>query len=164
MIIVPDASVILKWVLEKASEPDQVQARWLQEAVLTDQVTMTLSALWRFEVGNILSLKQPKLAHELFSVLIAYDFDEVYLGKGYAVEVLEHMREVKGVTFYVLGLSCARDTHEGIISDSRSCLCTKGQAKRSCHLAFGMGMPIVNESFESWRLVGYMVIGDTQDC
>ena len=100
MIIVPDASVILKSVLEKASEPDQVQARWLQEAILTDQVTITLPALWRFEVGNVLGLKQPKLAHELFSVLIAYDFDEVYLGKGYAVEVLEHMREVKGVTFY----------------------------------------------------------------
>ena len=29
MIIVPDASVILKWILEKSSEPDQVQARWL---------------------------------------------------------------------------------------------------------------------------------------
>ncbi len=100
MIIVPDASVILKWVLEKASEPDQVQARWLQEAILFGQVTIALPALWRFEVGNVLSLKQSKLAQELFSVLMAYDFEEVYLGKEYAVEVLGHMREVKGVTFY----------------------------------------------------------------
>jgi len=100
MIIVPDASVILKWVLEKASEPDQVQARWLQEAILFDQVTIALPALWRFEVGNVLDLKQSKLAQELFSVLMAYGFEEVYLGKEYAMEVLEHMREVKGVTFY----------------------------------------------------------------
>jgi len=100
MIIVPDASVILKWVLEKSSEPDQVQARWLQEAILDDQVEIRLPGLWRYEVGNILGLKQPKLAKELFSVLLAYDFEEVPLGNGYAEEVLEHMREVKGVTFY----------------------------------------------------------------
>ena len=100
MIIVLDASVILKWVLEKASEPDQVQARWLQEAILTDQVEIKLPALWRFEVGNVLGLKQPALATGLLSALLAYDFEEVHLGKDYATEVLEHMREVKGVTFY----------------------------------------------------------------
>ena len=100
MIIVLDASVILKWVLEKASEPDQVQARWLQDGILTDQVEIKLPALWRFEVGNALGLKQPDLATGLLSALLAYDFEEVHLGKDYAKEVLEHMREVKGVTFY----------------------------------------------------------------
>ena len=101
MIIVPDASVILKWVLEKASESDQVQARWLQEAILADQVEIRiLPTLWRFEVGNVLGLKQPKLAKELFSVLMDYEFEEVPLGNDYAQEVLEHMREVNGVTFY----------------------------------------------------------------
>lgn len=84
MIIVPDASVILKWVLEKSSEPDQVQARWLQEAILTDQVEIRLPTLWRFEVGNVLGLKLPTLATELLSMLLAYDFEEVSLGKDYA--------------------------------------------------------------------------------
>jgi predicted nucleic acid-binding protein len=100
MNIVPDASVILKWVLEKASEPDQVQAHWLQEGILADQIEIRLPTLWRYEVGNVLGLKQPDLATELLSVLLAYEFEEVYLGKDYAKEVLEHMREVKGVTFY----------------------------------------------------------------
>jgi len=100
MIIVPDASVLLKWVLEKTSEPDQVQARWLQEGILTDQVEIKLPVLWRFEVGNVLGLKQPKLAKELLHVLLAYDFEEVPLGKDYAVEIFDHMREIKGVTFY----------------------------------------------------------------
>jgi predicted nucleic acid-binding protein len=100
MIIVPDASVILKWVLEKSSEPDQVQARWLQAAVLANHVEIRLPTLWRFEVGNVLGLKQPTLATELLSVLLAFDFEEVSLGKEYAQEVLEHMREVKGVTFF----------------------------------------------------------------
>jgi predicted nucleic acid-binding protein len=100
MIIVPDASVVLKWVLEKASEADQVQARWLQEAILTDRLEIRLPTLWRFEVGNVLGLKQPKLARELLSVLLAYDFEEVPLGKEYGGEILDHMREVNDVTFY----------------------------------------------------------------
>ncbi len=100
MIIVPDASVILKWVLEKSSEPDQVQARGLQEAILADQAEIKLPTLWRFEVGNVLGLKQPKLARELLSALLAYDFEEVPLGKEFAGEIFDHMREVNGVTFY----------------------------------------------------------------
>ena len=80
MIIVPDASVILKWVLEKSSEPDQVQARWLQEAILTDQVEIRLPTLWRFEVANVLGLKRPVLTTELVNVSLDYDFEEVHGG------------------------------------------------------------------------------------
>lgn len=100
MIVVPDASVILKWALEKADEPDQVQARFLQEAILNNQVEILLPTLWRFEVGNVLGLKQPKLARELLSALLAYDFEEVLLGKDYAEEILDHMKEHASVTFY----------------------------------------------------------------
>jgi len=59
-----------------------------------------LPTLWRFEVGNVLGLKQPTLATELLSALLAYGFEEVSLGKDYAQEFLEHMREVNGVSFY----------------------------------------------------------------
>lgn len=38
MIIVPDASVILKWVLEKEEEPSHAQASRLQEVLLADKV------------------------------------------------------------------------------------------------------------------------------
>ncbi len=100
MIVVPDASVILKWVLEKETEPDHAQARELQEALLAERVQIRLPTLWRYEVGNVLGLKQPAMAMELMSALSAYDFDEVPLRTEYALAVLEHMREVKGVTFY----------------------------------------------------------------
>ena len=52
MIIVPDASVILKWVLEKEDEPDHRQAFRLQEALVAEQVDIRLPALWRDEVGS----------------------------------------------------------------------------------------------------------------
>ena len=100
MVIVPDASVILKWVLEKEDEPDQPHALLLQEAVLAGHVDIRLPTLWRYEVGNVLGLKQPALAIELMSALLAYDFDEVPLHTEYACAVLAHMHDVKGVTFY----------------------------------------------------------------
>jgi hypothetical protein len=77
MIIVPDASVILKWVLEKEDEPDHRQAFRLQEALVGEQIEIRLPALWRYEVGNVLGLKQPAMAMELLSTLLAYDFEEV---------------------------------------------------------------------------------------
>jgi predicted nucleic acid-binding protein len=100
MIVVPDASVILKWVLEKEDEPGHVQAMKLQEALLAEQIEIRLPTLWRYDVGNVLGLKQPAMATELLSALLAYEFDEVPLRAEYGLAVLEHMRDVKHVTFY----------------------------------------------------------------
>ena len=100
MIIVPDASVILKWVLEKEDEPDYSRAIELQEALLDEHIEIKLPTLWRYEVGNVLGLKKPAMAGELMSALLAYDFEEVPLGSDYCLAVLDHMEKVKGVTFY----------------------------------------------------------------
>lgn len=100
MIVVPDASVILKWVLEREDEPGHAQAMKLQEALLAEEVEVRVPTLWRYEVGNVLGLKKPRMAIELMGALLAYEFDEVPLRTEYALEVLDHMREVAGVTFY----------------------------------------------------------------
>ncbi len=100
MIVVPDASVLLKWVLEKDSEPDHGQAIQLQQALLDEVVEIRLPTLWRYEVGNVLGLKKPTVATELMSALLAYEFEEVPLRIEYSLAVLEHMHEVKYVTFY----------------------------------------------------------------
>ena len=100
MIVVPDASVILKWVLEKEDEPAHPHARKLQEALLAEQVEIRVPTLWRYEIGNVLGLKQPRMATELMSALLAFELEEVPLRTEYAIEVLEHMQDVKGVTFY----------------------------------------------------------------
>lgn len=100
MIVVPDASVILKWVLEREHEPDYRQAAKLQQAILDETIEIRLPTLWKYEVGNILGLKKPAVATELMSALLAYEFDEVPLRTEYAMAVLEHMRQVTQVTFY----------------------------------------------------------------
>lgn len=100
MIVVTDASVILKWVLEREGELGHDQAMRLQEALLAEEVEIRMPTLWRYEVGNVLGLKKPRMAKELMGALLAYEFDEVPLRTEYALDVLEHMEEVPGVTFY----------------------------------------------------------------
>ncbi|MGH7209234.1 MAG: type II toxin-antitoxin system VapC family toxin [Nitrospiraceae bacterium] len=100
MIVVPDASVILKWVLQKDEESDFPQAFRLQEVFLAEGIEIRVPTLWRYEVGNVLGLKQPRMAMELMSALLAYELEEVPLRTDYALEVLDHMQDVKGVTFY----------------------------------------------------------------
>ena len=100
MIVVPDASVLLKWVLEKEGEADQEQAVALQEAFLSETIEIRLPTLWRYEVGNVLGLKNPGMAADLMSAILAFEFEEVPLRAEFALAVMDHMRQIKGVTFY----------------------------------------------------------------
>ncbi|MGE3785269.1 MAG: type II toxin-antitoxin system VapC family toxin [Nitrospirales bacterium] len=100
MIVVPDASVLLKWVLEKEEPASYQQALNLQAAFLAEEVELRVPTLWRYEVGNVLGLKQPRLAGDLMKALLAFEFEEVPLQQEFTLEVLTHMQEVPGVTFY----------------------------------------------------------------
>ncbi len=75
-IVVPDSSVLLKWVLESPDELDRDQALALREAWLSEALLIVVPSLWYFEVGNILGLKQPALAGEFMEILTEYGFEE----------------------------------------------------------------------------------------
>ncbi|GJL55341.1 MAG: hypothetical protein NPIRA02_24730 [Nitrospirales bacterium] len=100
MIIVPDASVILKWVLEKGEGVEVSTALDLQSAFVAGELELQVPTLWKYEVGNVLGLKQPQLASELMKALLDYELTEVALTSTYCQAVLKLMEEVKGVTFY----------------------------------------------------------------
>jgi predicted nucleic acid-binding protein len=100
VIVVPDASVLLKWVLEKEEESSYLQALKLQNAFLVEEVDLHVPTLWRYEVGNVLGLKQPRLAEELMKALLAYELEEISLHNEYTLEIVRHMKEVRGITFY----------------------------------------------------------------
>ena len=100
MVVVPDASVVLKWVLQREPEPDTPKAFQLLDAFLAEKIEIRMPTLWRYEVGNILGLRQPEIAPEIMSTLLNYEFAEEQLGRAYCLAVLNHMREVKGATFY----------------------------------------------------------------
>jgi predicted nucleic acid-binding protein len=61
-LVVPDASVILKWVLPDEDEEHQPQAAALVDAALDGHVQIVVPALWYFEVGNILVRRVPEHA------------------------------------------------------------------------------------------------------
>ena len=76
-IVVPDASVILKWALPPGGARDGERATELLDAWLADKMDFLLPPLWVYEVGNILALKAPEMAEDLLTILIGYGIDEV---------------------------------------------------------------------------------------
>ena len=99
-VVVPDASVILKWVLQGPDESDSAQALAILEAYLAQLIDLRLPSLWRYEVANVMAIKQPTLAREAMETLLAYDLPEVSLDREYCFDVLSWMIERRGVSFY----------------------------------------------------------------
>ena len=97
-IVVPDSSVLLKWVLESEDEQDRNYALDLRESWLSGSCSIVVPSLWFFEVGNILGMKQPGLAPQLMQILADYRFEEEPPGTIYK-KTFELMKTFK-VTFY----------------------------------------------------------------
>ena len=74
--VVPDASVILKWVFKAPGEDYAEKALFLLEQWVEGRISIIVPALWCFEVGNILGLKSAKLAPETMALLLDYNFEE----------------------------------------------------------------------------------------
>jgi predicted nucleic acid-binding protein len=112
-VLVPDASVLLKWVLESHDERDRDRALELREFWLSGYCEIVLPSLWFFEVGNILGLKQPRLASQLIQVLIEYRFEEAPFETIY-VRAFELMKKYK-VTFYDASYHAVAITRHGTL-------------------------------------------------
>lgn len=69
-LVVPDASVLLKWVLRSDDEEGQDRARDLKTSWLAGGCQIIVPTLWVFEVGNILGLKHTAAADSLLRAMI----------------------------------------------------------------------------------------------
>lgn len=69
MIIVPDASIILKWVLPRENEPYSKQAHAISQAFYDNEIELIVPTLWVYEVGNVLTIKYPEVAPVLLAHL-----------------------------------------------------------------------------------------------
>jgi predicted nucleic acid-binding protein len=97
-LLVPDASVLLKWALPGDDEPDRDRALQLKEAWLEGSCDLMVPTLWVFEVGNVLGLKRPADAGALLEAMIALELPEAPPGP-YASGIFGLMRANR-VTFY----------------------------------------------------------------
>ncbi len=96
-IFVPDASVILKWVIGEERD-DEAQA--LLDGWLNQEHDFLLPSLWVYEVGNVLGLKRPKDADRILGLLLEYHFSECSITKELTGAAYGLMNEYRGVTFY----------------------------------------------------------------
>ncbi|MBI4468365.1 MAG: type II toxin-antitoxin system VapC family toxin [Acidobacteria bacterium] len=97
-LVVPDASVLLKWALQSTEEEDRDRALTLRDSWLAGGCRILVPSLWAYEVGNVLGLKQPKLARALMETLLAYRLEEAAAEDLYP-RALEMMSQLK-VTLY----------------------------------------------------------------
>jgi len=70
----------------------------LRDAWLDDAVEIVVPALWTFEVGNVLGLKQPARADELLDAMVELSLPEAPAAP-YAARIFDLMRR-HGATFY----------------------------------------------------------------
>jgi predicted nucleic acid-binding protein len=98
-VVVPDASVLLKWVLPAADEPDTDNALRLRAAILDSSVDALVPSLWLYEVGNTVARRFPDHAQAWLSALIKFAISEAPLTKDWLTKTLELVR-LHGVTFY----------------------------------------------------------------
>ena len=98
-LVIPDASVILKWVLPPADEADVTRALALRDAIAAGDVQALVPELWLYEVGNTLARQFPNQAGLLLASLLRFNLSSVSPSRQWLAQVLDLTRRY-GVTFY----------------------------------------------------------------
>lgn len=120
VLIVPDASVLLKWVLPSEDEPDGDKALLLRAAIQDEAVQALLPALWLYEVGNTIARRFPTHASGWLSALMKFRLEEASPSEAWLTKVLELTRRYE-VSFYDAAYHALALIHKGLFvtADSR---------------------------------------------
>jgi predicted nucleic acid-binding protein len=99
-LFVPDASVILKWVLPPEDEPDAQAALALLDRWTAGDICLEAPAIWRYEVGNILTIKASARAPALMDGLLALDLGTEVDEQSLALAAVDLAARIARVTVY----------------------------------------------------------------
>jgi predicted nucleic acid-binding protein len=113
-LVVPDASVLLKWVLPSDDEPDVDRAIFLRDAILDETVRAVLPALWLYEVGNTVARRFPAQASAWLSALMKFGIEEVAPSGPWLGKALE-LTGRHAVTFYDAAYHSLAIVHGGVL-------------------------------------------------
>ncbi len=97
--VVPDASVILKWVLPAERETHVAEATALLDAFTADELTLLVPPLWLYEVGNTVARQHPDTAEDIMADLLALGMEEPSHDTFFATQTV-CLATSYGVTFY----------------------------------------------------------------
>jgi predicted nucleic acid-binding protein len=112
-LVVPDASVLLKWVLRSDDEPDADKALLLRAAILDEEVHALVPALWLYEVGNTVARRFPAHASGWLSALMKFDLEEARPSPPWLAKTLE-LTSRYGVSFYDAAYHALALMHNGL--------------------------------------------------
>ena len=99
MKIVPDASIILKWVLPRENEPYSRQAHAISQAFYDNEIDLIVPFLWVYEVGNVLTVKYPEVARVLLAHLVNLNIPVAHPSSR-QIELTTKLVARHAVTFY----------------------------------------------------------------
>lgn len=112
-LVVPDASVLLKWVLPSDDEPDVDKALLLRAAIQDEAVDALLPALWLYEVGNTIARRFPMHASSWLSALLKFGLEEASPSQVWIAKTLELTQRYE-VTFYDAVYHALAIIHKGM--------------------------------------------------
>lgn len=98
-VVVPDASVILKWIDRMPGGDDRDSADVLLDAWINGRIEIVVPALWAFEVANVLGREDPDGAAAIMEDLIGYRFEVAETNPELCRTAFALMREL-GVAFH----------------------------------------------------------------
>lgn len=112
-LLVPDASVLLKWVLPSDDEPDADKALQLRAAILDETVHVILPPLWIYEVGNTVARRFPTHAPAWLSALLRFGLEEMPASQAWLAKALE-LTSRHEVSFYDAAYHALALLHKGL--------------------------------------------------
>lgn len=112
--VVPDASVILKWVLPAERESHVTQALALLDAFARDEVMFLVPPLWLYEVGNTVARQLPGKADDVMGDLLALQMDEPPSDVDLVAEAIRLVASY-GVTFYDAAYHALAITQDAVL-------------------------------------------------
>ena len=99
MIVTPDASVLLKWVLPGDREQDTDAALALRDEAAAGTLDLVVPQLWIYEVGNTLARRFPDVVGELLASLVDFGLTEAKLDSRWRTRAVS-LSLTYGVAFY----------------------------------------------------------------
>jgi len=131
---IPDASILLKWVLPAEGESCIEQALSMRDAFVAGNITLTVPELWYYEVGNTLSRKYPDEAADLLSGLLAMGFDTATPDPRWQAAILRLVSTCR-VTFYDASYHALAMVNDAVfVTADEKYLAHAGVARHMIHL------------------------------
>lgn len=112
-LVVPDASVILKWALPSDEERDADRALALRDAIANDQVRVLVPSLWLYEVGNTIARRLPDDAGSWLAALLRFGLQEAPVTSQWLTTIVE-LTGRYGVSFYDAAYHATAIVHDGV--------------------------------------------------